>query len=75
MADYDLAPVATETEVKPFWKSKTIWVNGLTLLAGIIGYVAGHDLIADNATLIAALVAAQGLVNTVLRFATWTKIG
>jgi hypothetical protein len=74
MTDYDLAPKA-DVPTKPFWQSKIIWVNGLTLVAGIIGYVAGHDLIADNATLIAGLVALQGLVNTVLRFATWKKIG
>ena len=74
MADYDMSK-ADAVEVKPFWKSKMIWINGLTLLAGIIGYVAGHDIISNNAPLIAGLVALQGLVNTALRFVTWQKIG
>lgn len=74
MAEYNLTP-KTDVPAKPFWQSKLIWVNGLTLVAGIVGYVAGHDLIADNATLIAGLIAFQGLVNTVLRFTTWKKIG
>jgi hypothetical protein len=77
MADYDfmVAPEATQTEAKPWWKSKMIWVNGITLIAGVVGYLAGHELIADNATLLAGLVAIQGLLNTILRFTTWQKIG
>ena len=74
MADYDLAPKA-EPETKSWLKSKIIWVNALTLIAGIIGYVAGHDLIANNTALVAGLIALQGLVNTGLRFVTYTKIG
>lgn len=74
MADYDLAPKA-EPETKSWMKSKLVWINGLTLIAGIVGYVAGHDLIANNTALVAGLVALQGLVNTGLRFVTYTKIG
>jgi len=74
MADYDLAPKA-EPETKKFWKSKVLWVNGLTLIAGVVGYIAGHDLIANHTAIVAGLVALQGLVNTALRFVTYTKIG
>jgi len=77
MAAYDLTPQAeAEAEVpeKSWFQSKIIWVNGLTLVAGIIGYLAGHDLIANNTALVAGLVAIQGLVNTGLRFVTYTKI-
>ena len=65
----------TEVDTKPFYKSKTVWVNALTLLAGTVGFWAGHDLIANNTALVAGLVAFQGLVNTVLRFVSWQKIG
>jgi len=74
MADYDMTPKA-EPEKKSWLKSKVIWVNGLTLVAGIVGYLAGHDLIANNTAFVAGLIAFQGLVNTGLRFVTYTKIG
>lgn len=74
MSSYDLTPEPAPT-AKPWFKSKMIWVNGITLMAGVVGYVAGHTLIADNAALIAGLIAFQGLLNTVLRFVTWEKIG
>lgn len=59
---------------KPWYLSRMVWVNSLTLLAGMIGYMAGHELIADNASLIALLIATQGAVNVVLRFVTWESI-
>ncbi len=61
--------------MKSFWKSKTIWINGFTLLAGVIGYVAGQELISNNAELVAMLIALQGGVNVILRFFTWKLIG
>ena len=61
--------------MKPFWKSKMVWINGLTLLAGVIGYVAGQEVISNNVELVAMLVALQGGVNVVLRFFTWRQIG
>jgi hypothetical protein len=54
--------------------SKTVWVNVMTLVVGTIGFVAGHDVIADYPSVVAALVAAQGVVNVVLRFLTWEPI-
>ncbi|MHA1287048.1 MAG: hypothetical protein ACTSPB_06535 [Candidatus Thorarchaeota archaeon] len=59
---------------KSWWKSKTFWVNAATLVAGVIGYIAGHELIADNASVVALLVALQGAVNVFLRFITFTGI-
>jgi hypothetical protein len=61
--------------MKSFWKSKTIWVNGLTLLAGLIAYASGSEVMTDYPAVIAALVAVQGAVNVALRFVTWEKIG
>jgi 3-oxoacyl-ACP reductase-like protein len=60
--------------MKRWFQSKTFWVNALTVVAGTIGYIAGHELIADNASLIALLVAMQGAVNVFLRFITFTGI-
>jgi 3-oxoacyl-ACP reductase-like protein len=60
---------------KRWWASKTFWVNAATLVAGVIGYIAGHELIADNASLVALLVAMQGAVNVFLRFISWQPIG
>lgn len=61
--------------MKRWFQSKTVWVNGLTVLAGTIGYLAGHDLIQDNASFLALLVAVQGGVNVILRFVTVKPIG
>lgn len=59
---------------KSMWASKTFWVNMLVLCAGVIGYVAGHDVIAEYPSIMAAMVAAQGAVNVALRFVTWQPI-
>jgi len=60
---------------KKWYTSKMVWVNALTVAVGVIGYVAGHAVIQDNATLIAGLVAAQGALNVCLRFVTWRSLG
>lgn len=60
---------------KKWYESKTVWVNVLTLVAGMVGYLAGHDLIADHASAVAVLVAIQGGVNVALRFVTAKPIG
>ena len=60
---------------KKWYQSKTLWVNILTLLAGGLGYFAGHDLIQDHASVMALLVAIQGGVNVALRFVTVKPIG
>lgn len=60
--------------MKKWWKSKTVWVNVVAVLAGVMGYIAGQDLIQDNTQLIAALVAMQGGLNVVLRFISGTPI-
>ena len=60
--------------MKKWWKSKTVWVNVVALLAGVMGYVAGQELIQDNTQLIAGLVAMQGGLNVILRFISGTPI-
>lgn len=61
-------------EKKSVWASKTFWVNMLVLSAGVVGYVAGHDIIAEYPAIVSAMVAVQGAVNVALRFVTWQPI-
>lgn len=59
---------------KSIFKSKTVWVNALMLAAGIAGFIAGHDVIADYPQVIAIAGAVQGAVNIVLRLVTTQPI-
>lgn len=56
--------------MKKWWKSKMVWVNALTVLVGVVGYVAGHEVIKEYPETIAILVAVQGGINVILRFLT-----
>ncbi len=51
-------------------QSRTIWINTVTLAVGTIGYLLGQDLIADNASVVAILIAVQGALNVAVRFVT-----
>jgi hypothetical protein len=55
-------------------KSRTLWVNALTLAAGIAAYLAGAEAMQDYQAFIPILVAIQGGVNIVLRFLTTEPI-
>lgn len=61
-------------ETKTVFQSRTMWINMATLVVGVLGYLVGQDLIADNASLMAILVAVQGVVNIGLRFVTTKPI-
>ena len=55
---------------KPFWKSKTVWFNGLTILiavATIFGFTINQELFAE---VTGVLVALSPIVNLILRFFT-----
>jgi len=51
-------------------KSKTVIVNTLMVAVGVIGYLAGHDVIATHPDWVAALVSIGGVVNVILRIIT-----
>jgi len=51
-------------------KSKTVIVNTLMVIVGIIGYLEGNDVIINNPELLAALLSAAGVINVILRFLT-----
>lgn len=59
---------------KSLFRSKTFWVNALTLVAGVTGYVAGHEVLQDYTSVLPLLVAVQGGVNIVLRLLTTQPI-
>lgn len=61
-------------ETKSPLKSKTVWVNLLVVGAGVLAYIAGHEVVADNTTLVSALTVAVGIVNVVLRFMTNSSV-
>lgn len=55
-------------------KSKTVVVNTLTVAVGVLGYLAGNDVIAAHPDWVAALVSVVGVVNVVLRVVTVVPI-
>lgn len=50
--------------------SKTIWANMAVIAVGVLGYLQGHELIAENPTVVAILGVAIGVGNVILRFIT-----
>ncbi len=60
--------------MKKWYLSKIVWVNALTLVVGVVGYLTGSDVIAQYPAILAALVAVQGAVNVALRFVTWQPL-
>jgi len=55
---------------KPWYLSKTVWVNLVSTTLGVMAYLSGSDLVSQNPGLVAALVAAQGVLNVILRLVT-----
>lgn len=60
-------------ETKPWYKSKTLWVNGLTLIAAIAGAF-GIDLGLDDETKTTIVAGALAVANVVLRLVTNSKV-
>lgn len=58
--------------MKKWYESKTLWLNGLTLLAALL---AMPELSAAVGGHVEALMVIQSAVNIVLRFVTSTAIG
>lgn len=55
-------------------KSKTVIVNTLTVATGVLGFLAGHEVIAAHPEVVAALISAVGVVNVLLRIVTVVPI-
>lgn len=61
-------------EPKSVLTSRTVWLNLLILAAGVVGFVAGHEVIAEYPQVVAILAAVQGGLNIVLRLVTTQPI-
>jgi len=60
-------------ETKPFWASKTLWINAIALVAAVTGAF-GMDLGLDPETQTAIVGAVMSVVNIVLRFTTKSAV-
>ena len=69
-----MADEAAVVVAKPWYASKTVWVNLLTTVVGLVGFLAGSDWIAQNPALVAALGSALGVLNVILRLVTGKAI-
>jgi hypothetical protein len=56
--------------MKPFWKSRVVWVNGLALAALVLQEATGQEVLSPEAQL-----GILALANAVLRFRTEEPIG
>jgi len=61
-------------DTKPFWASKTLWVNAIATVAAILGAF-GLDFGLDAETQVMVVGAVMGVVNIVLRFVTKSAVG
>ena len=61
-------------ETKPWFASKTMWVNFVALLAAVLGAF-GMDLGLDPDTQVALVGGVMAVVNIVLRFVTKSAVG
>ena len=59
---------------KPFWASRTLWINGIALIAAVTGAL-GVDLGLDAETQTALVAGVMAVVNIVLRLVTDSAVG
>ena len=60
-------------DAKPFWASKTLWVNAVALIAAAAGAF-GLDIGLDPELQVTIVGAVMAVVNIVLRFVTTTPV-
>ncbi len=59
---------------KPFWASRTLWINAIALVAAVTGAF-GLDLGLDAETQTALVAGVMAVVNIVLRLVTDSAVG
>jgi hypothetical protein len=60
--------------VTKIFKSKTLILGWVTVAAGALGYVAGHDFIQQYPNFVAVLVSVIGALNLVIRTVTFLPL-
>lgn len=60
----------TVLQSKPVAQSWTIWFNVLTVLSAVLVFLSSHELVVEYPNVVAALGAAAGVINIILRFKT-----
>ena len=61
--------------MKPWYRSKTVWVSILTSLSGLLAFLMGEDVISQHPQVVAVLTTMVGSVHLVLRLLTTQGIG
>ena len=64
----------SKVEVKPWWKSRMLGVNALTVIAGGLAFLASPDAKLDAQT-VGIVTSALGIVNMILRIFTSKPLG
>lgn len=59
-----------DQESKPFWQSKTFWVNFLTLLVSVLTLIVGNEWVKENPAIVSIVGVVITGLNVVLRFLT-----
>lgn len=62
-------------KTKPWYASKTIWLNAVTAGVAVLTALQGQSIVQDNPSLAAGLVAALGVANVALRIISILPIG
>ena len=59
---------------KSIFKSRTVWINVLTVSVATAGFLSGHELIAQYPQVVAGIGVAIGAMNIILRLITTEPI-
>lgn len=67
-------PQENDMNSKPMIRSKTMWVNIITAIAGVVTALGGTELIQDNPQMAGIAATVIAVVNVVLRLMTSQKV-
>jgi len=62
-----------ENTIKPWWKSKTMWVSIITIVAGAFSGLVDQNLV-TNPKIVSVILTVVGILNLVLRMVTSTPV-
>ena len=59
---------------KSWWRSKSIWIAAMQIVAGVLGAILGQEWITNNPQAVAVIVTIVGVLNAVIRSITTKPI-